>query len=279
MFLRLSDLLNFDPGIPEFGSESRRRLVMTKNWTNASSVRLDLSFLWKESYSVTCQEDYEASLPAELKERHERREEELSGPPPGTKAASHKKRGKAPRFSTPKVWRFLIQVPISISIGTVLWIRMRIRIRIILVTWIRIRIASASNKIRIGIKVMSWIWNRNRILIRINLQITSQTVWNMSLFSTFSRVWAFIWKLGSGSGSGFGSASGWKVGSESASGYASNKNIWIRISIRIRIRMISRIRCDADPQHWSPWIKSKEGHSPLAFVVFCSTPPIPRWRS
>jgi hypothetical protein len=63
----------------------------------------------KESYSVTCQEDYEASLPAELKERHERREEELSGPPPGTKSASHKKRGKAPRFSTPKVWRFQIQ--------------------------------------------------------------------------------------------------------------------------------------------------------------------------
>jgi hypothetical protein len=62
-----------------------------------------------ESYSVTCQEDYEASLPAELKERHERREEELSGPPPGTKSASHKKRGKAPRFSTPKVWLFQIK--------------------------------------------------------------------------------------------------------------------------------------------------------------------------
>jgi hypothetical protein len=41
-------------------------------------------------------------------------------------------------------------------------------------------------KIRIRIKVISWIWNGNGI--RINLQMKSQNVWNMSLFSHFSRV-------------------------------------------------------------------------------------------
>ncbi len=69
--------------------------------------------------------------------------------------------------------------------------------------WIRIRIIF---RIRILIKVISW------IRIRINLQITSQNVWNMSLFR------AFIWELGSGSRSG----SGWKVVSGSVS--ASDKN-------------------------------------------------------
>jgi hypothetical protein len=39
-------------------------------------------------------------------------------------------------------------------------------------------------RIRIRIEVISWILNR----IRINLQTKSQNVWNMSLFSTFSRV-------------------------------------------------------------------------------------------
>ena len=64
---------------------------------------------WRE------QEDYEASLPPELKERQERKEQEelMSGTPIGAKAASHKKRGKAPRFSTPKV-SFLY----SVEVGT-----------------------------------------------------------------------------------------------------------------------------------------------------------------
>jgi hypothetical protein len=39
-------------------------------------------------------------------------------------------------------------------------------------------------RIRIRIKVISWI--RNRILICINLQMTSQNVWNMSRFEHFS---------------------------------------------------------------------------------------------
>jgi hypothetical protein len=38
-------------------------------------------------------------------------------------------------------------------------------------------------RIRIRIKVIRWI--RSRIQIRINLQMTSQNIWNMSLFSTF----------------------------------------------------------------------------------------------
>jgi hypothetical protein len=38
----------------------------------------------------------------------------------------------------------------------------------------------------IRIKVMSWI--RNRIRIRINLQMTSQNDWNISLFVHFSMV-------------------------------------------------------------------------------------------
>jgi hypothetical protein len=83
------------------GTGSRAGSVPLTNGSGSATLPVG-----KESYSVPCQEDYEASLPAELKERHERREEELSGPPPGTKSASHKKRGKAPRFSTPKVGAF-----------------------------------------------------------------------------------------------------------------------------------------------------------------------------
>ncbi len=37
--------------------------------------------------------------------------------------------------------------------------------------------------------------NKNRIRIRINLQMTSRNVRILAYFSTFSRVWAFIWKL------------------------------------------------------------------------------------
>ncbi len=97
--------------------------------------------------------------------------------------------------------------------------------------------------IHISNKVKSW------IRIRINLQRTAQNVWNMSLFEHFSRVWAFICKLGSRS------AFGWKVRYGSAS--ALNKNphpdphqvkIRIRIRIRIPIRVITvsegKIRTD-----------------------------------
>ncbi len=52
--------------------------------------------------------------------------------------------------------------------------------------------------------------------------------------SSFSRIWAFLWKLGSGSGSW--SASRWKVGS--GSGSASNKN-----------QHPDTHQSDADPQH------------------------------
>jgi hypothetical protein len=119
--------------------------------------------------------------------------------------------------------------------------------------WIYIIFGSATKKnpdldpdqikirIRIRIKVISWI--RNRIRICINLRTTSQNVWNMNLFNIFKRILASIWKLGSGSGSGF--ASGWKIGS----GSASNKNPYphldphqIKIRIRIRISVMSRIQ-------------------------------------
>ncbi len=103
---------------------------------------------------------------------------------------------------------------------TVLWIRISIKLKG------RIRICiKLKGRIRIRIKVISW------IRIRINLQMTSQNVWNMSLFWHFFKVliWAFIWKLGSGSAStrmvGYGSkwqaearsgsASRWKEGSGS----------------------------------------------------------------
>jgi hypothetical protein len=78
--------------------------------------------------------------------------------------------------------------------------------------------------IRIRIKVISWI--RNRIGIRINLQMVSQNVWNMSLFITFyrglslyleARIWIQI-------------RTRMRVVSR------------IRIRIRIRIRVIIRIR-------------------------------------
>ncbi len=96
------------------------------------------------------------------------------------------------------------------------WIRILFRVRIILViTWIRTvpRSASALNKNPDPRPDphQSDTWIRNRI--RIN-------------FCTYSSVWAFIWRRGSGSGS----ASGWKVGP--VSGSASNK---IRIKIRIKV--------------------------------------------
>ncbi len=75
---------------------------------------------------------------------------------------------------------------------TVLWIRIRIRIRIKVISWIR---------------------------ICINLQMTSQNVWNMSLFehlNTFSRFWTCIW-LGSWSRSVSASASKWQAGTGSGS--------------------------------------------------------------
>ncbi len=62
-------------------------------------------------------------------------------------------------------------------------------------------------KIRIRIVGISWIRN----WIRINLQMTSQMYGIWAYLSNFSRVWAFIWNLGSGSGF----ASGWKNGSAS----------------------------------------------------------------
>ncbi len=103
---------------------------------------------------------------------------------------------------------------------------------------IRIRI-----HIRIRIKVISW----NRIWVRINLQLTRQNVrygiW--AYLSTFSRVWAFIWKVGFGSESG--PVSGWKVGygsAEKKSKSASNKKRGIQIHIRICINVMQI-------QHWN----------------------------
>jgi hypothetical protein len=78
-----------------------------------------------------------------------------------------------------------------------------------LVTWFRIRIRI---HIKIKITVISWI--RNRIRIRINLQMTSQNVWNMSLFEHFLQ--------------GFDP-------------YLEAR-IWIRIRIRIRVKSWIRIR-------------------------------------
>ncbi len=71
--------------------------------------------------------------------------------------------------------------------------RIRIRIRIKVIRWIRIRI-----------KVISWIW-----ICR--WQAKMHGIW--AYLSTFSRFWAFTWKLESGSGSaskrkvGFGTGS------------------------------------------------------------------------
>ncbi len=67
--------------------------------------------------------------------------------------------------------------------------------------------------------------------------------------STFSRVWAVFWKLGSGSKSG--SASGWKVGS--APGSASNKNQTLDPHPDPHQGDMSNPdphHSDADPQHW-----------------------------
>ncbi len=86
-------------------------------------------------------------------------------------------------------------------------------------------------RIRICIKVISWIRNR----IRINLQLTSQKVWNMSLLEQFfKRFWAFMWKLGSRSGSGAASASNKNHNSDPHQGYKSNPDPH---------------HGDADPQH------------------------------
>ncbi len=78
------------------------------------------------------------------------------------------------------------------------------------------------------------------IQIRINLQMTSQKVWNMSLFEHFFKIWAFIGKLGTGSGS-----ASW----EKSDPHQIKIRIRIRIKyktalirIRILIRVISRIR-------------------------------------
>jgi hypothetical protein len=70
--------------------------------------------------------------------------------------------------------------------------------------WIWIKLKGRI-RIRIRFEVISW------IQIHTNLQMASQNVWNMSLFEHFIKLWAFIWKLGSGSGS----SSQWKVGSGS----------------------------------------------------------------
>ncbi len=85
-------------------------------------------------------------------------------------------------------------------------------------------------RIRIWINAISWI----RIRIHISLQMTSQNVWQMSLFKHFFKVEPF-WKLGSRSaskwkersgsawkwqaGSGSGSASKWRAGSGSGSAW------------------------------------------------------------
>jgi hypothetical protein len=70
------------------------------------------------------------------------------------------------------------------------WIRIklkgRIRIRIKVMSWSRIRV-----------KVISWI----RIPIRINLQMTSQNEWKMSLFEHIFKISSLFWKLGSRHGS------------------------------------------------------------------------------
>ncbi len=87
------------------------------------------------------------------------------------------------------------------------WIRIKLNGRIC--NWIRIRI-KVIICMRIRIRVISWI----RIWIRVNLPMTSKNVWYMSLFEHLYKVFkAFLWNLGSGSGS----ALKWKVGSESGS--------------------------------------------------------------
>jgi hypothetical protein len=70
-------------------------------------------------------------------------------------------------------------------------------------------------KIRIRIKVVSWIRNR----IRINLQMTSQNVWNMSRFEHFFK-WVSLYL---------------------------EAMIWIRIRIRVKILIRIRINKNTDP--------------------------------
>ncbi len=84
-------------------------------------------------------------------------------------------------------------------------------------------------RIRIRSKVISW------IRFRINLRMKSPNVWNIwANKSTFSRLWAFIWKLGSGS------ASKWKgrirIRSKGRSGIRIILKGRIRISINLRMK-------------------------------------------
>ncbi len=88
-------------------------------------------------------------------------------------------------------------------IGTV---RCRLRPAVL---WIRIRI-KLKFRIRIRIKMIWHAGSGSAFRISINLQMTSQKV-GYTYLRTFSRFWAFIWKLGAGSGSG--SASKWQAGS------------------------------------------------------------------
>ncbi len=74
-------------------------------------------------------------------------------------------------------------------------------------------------RIRIRIKVISWI--RCRFRIRINLQMTRQNVWNMSLFEHFFKGLSLYLEA----------------------------RIWIRIRIRVKSRIPDPHQRDADPQH------------------------------
>ncbi len=57
--------------------------------------------------------------------------------------------------------------------------------------WIRIKLKGRI-RIQIRIKVISW----TRILIRINLQMASQNVWNVSLFQNFFEVFSLYLEAG-----------------------------------------------------------------------------------
>jgi hypothetical protein len=83
--------------------------------------------------------------------------------------------------------RIRISIKVKVETGPeLLWFRIRIKLKVRI--WIRIRIKVVS---WIRIKVIGW------IRIRINLQMTSRNVRNMSLFEHFF----FIKKLGYGSAS------------------------------------------------------------------------------
>ncbi len=123
------------------------------------------------------------------------------------------------------------------------------KIHIIMVTWlhigisIRIKLKSGSRSASgSASKFISWIW------IRINLHMSSQNVWNMSLFEHFSKGFILFLKPGSGSKS----ASGWKVGSGSTSrftsGSASSKNLYQNPHQGDQSNSDPQ-QSDADPQH------------------------------